>query len=409
MNISPQIHSPVTHALMYAALLVFTPFIMLQNFLQRSITDLSEMSIYPFGLRIPLVFGVVAVGFIVFLVHTIINRKLTRTRVIAVLFCLFMVFIGQRICDFYSGNPFYDLQNNWHYIAYAIFAFFYYRAINKPYEKWGSFLFRGYLIALTLSLFDEIFQFFLSNRVFDLSDVAKDGWGMIIGLILVIFVLNNGKNTGKFSLKAENLSSYFRNVWSSLILIWIFSFIFMIVSSHLSARRFVWHVAGITLGIFIIVFILIWLSKNKILRIIIIFIFTLAFVALGVSRIIHRDDLITHHSYGLVVYRGIPIPFFDIMIFPDGGFRIVDKKHYFNPGDRKALLEKKADIVIVSSGYRGMGARGLGNSISEFGYNPFIDRNTQIIILITPEAIKTYNRLRREGKKNILFVIHTTC
>jgi hypothetical protein len=109
------------------------------------------------------------------------------------------------------------------------------------------------------------------------------------------------------------------------------------------------------------------------------------------------------------VYKGIPIVFYDVMIFPNGTFRLVDKKHYFNSRDQTFFMEHKPDIIIIGSGAEGLGGRGfVKQSPHQFMYNPHIQRGTQVIILKTPEACEVFNRLKRE-RKNVLFVLHNTC
>lgn len=408
IDLRSKIHSPITHLVLYSLLLVFTPFIMLQNYLQQSVGDLSELSVHPFGVRVPVVFGLATLLFAVFLVWAIIRKKLTPIRVAALLFCFLMIAMGQKITDFYCENPFYDLQNNWHYIAYALFAFFFYRAFKSPFKRPAKFILLGYSTALGLSLFDEIFQRYLSSRVFDLSDVAKDGWGVLIGIIIILFVVDQGRSMGKFSVVQNKLADYLHSPWSLLVFALVFNLIFLNVSSFLTESRFVSHVAGITFGLMILIFIVVHLTRFKAIRIAVIILLVAGIIALGVSHVHHRDENITYNRFGLIVYRGIPVPFFDIMIFPDGGFRPVDKKHYFNPGDRTTILKLRADIVLVGTGYEGRGGRGMGGSVAEFGYNPYLNRNSQVILLPTPRAIEVYNRLRGEGKR-VLFIIHTTC
>ena len=38
------------------------------------------------------------------------------------------------------------------------------------------------------------------------------------------------------------------------------------------------------------------------------------------------------------------------MIFPNGSFRLADKKDMFLPGDNTTIFEQEADIVIIGSG-----------------------------------------------------------
>jgi hypothetical protein len=134
----------------------------------------------------------------------------------------------------------------------------------------------------------------------------------------------------------------------------------------------------------------------------------IAIVIQGFFFIKHRHDNIVYTRYGLTVYKGIPIPFFDIMVYPNGMFRLVDKKHYFNNRDRDFFLKMKSDIIIISSGVYGKGGKGFPDDENAFVYNPSIKEGTQIIILRNDEAAETFNRLKSEGKK-VLLIFHNTC
>ena len=106
---------------------------------------------------------------------------------------------------------------------------------------------------------------------------------------------------------------------------------------------------------------------------------------------------------------GVPVVFFDVLVFPDGSFRPVDKKHYFNTRDHTFFLKRKPDILLIGSGYEGRGGKGFFDTTpNQFIYNPYIRQGTQLIILPTPDACELFNRMKR-AQKNVLFVIHSTC
>ena len=167
---------------------------------------------------------------------------------------------------------------------------------------------------------------------------------------------------------------------------------------------------SILLGaLFLFFFILFHISQMRWGKACIVLLLAVVLVGQGYSYVKHRSEGIVSNRYGLTVYRGIPIPFFDVLFFPDGAFRLVDKKHHFNYRDRTFLLKQKTDIVLIGSGRDGKGGGGFAEAgISQFTFNPFTQRGTQVIILRTPEACRVFNRLRREGK-NVLFVLHNTC
>ena len=110
-----------------------------------------------------------------------------------------------------------------------------------------------------------------------------------------------------------------------------------------------------------------------------------------------------------IVYEGVPVPLFDVMVHPDGSLRIVDKKHDFTSRDFDFFLSRRPDIIVIGRGFRGKGGNGVpGEGPVRFLYNPHIRKGTQVLVLPTPEAVQRSNQLRRE-KKRVLVVLHTTC
>ncbi|MGC9314659.1 MAG: VanZ family protein [bacterium] len=402
-----KIYSPTVHVVMFGLLLVFTPFIMLQNYLQTSIKELSNFKIALFGLRLPLMFTIFVIIFASFLIA--FRKKITLYRTVAVAVCIAMIALGQQISDYYMANPFYDLQNNWHYIAYAIFAVLMFRMLKARGKDTGYIVRTTYFSALTLSAFDEGFQFFLSSRVFDISDIAKDGWGVLIGLIICLFVYEEGRflRKSEWRIAQKKIGDYLRIPLSFMVLATIFNLLFLIYGSLLSDLQYIGTAMVFLFGSFTILFILIHISQWKTPRRALLGILILSLISLMISFSIHRKEYIIHNSSGLIVYKGLPLPYFDIMIFPKGGFRLVDKKLYFFPGDKTTIFEHKADIVIIGTGADGKGGGGFGSEISAFAYNPITNKCSQIIVLPNKSACENYNRLKKEGK-NVLFIIHNT-
>ncbi len=320
-----------------------------------------------------------------------------------------MIVLGQNISDFYSSNDFYDLQNNWHYIAYGLFSFFFYRAYDRPLKNNGKFIFTTYLVAIGLSSFDETFQYFLSSRVFDLSDIAKDGWGIIMGLVAIFFFYDQGKNITKdgWKITRKSFRHYLKSGLSLLVFFAIFNFIFLIISSMHTAFHFVPFVILSSIITSVVLVLLIHFSQIKFFRIILLCLIALMIISTGISYLGNSDENLKFLNQNLVMYKGIPLCYFDILISPDDGFRFVDKKKFFTVQDRKALLRQQADILIVSSGTSGKGGQGISDAPVKFGYNPFLDDCTQIIVKKTPEACKLYNRLKDTGKK-VAIVIHNS-
>ena len=407
MKLKDKIYSPSVHVVMFGLLLVFTPFIMLQNYLQSSIKELSNFKISLFDLQLPLMFTIAAAFFVVFLI--VFRKKITIYRTVGVSVCIAMIALSQKISDYYMGNPFYDLQNNWHYIAYAIFAILMFRMLKTRGKKAGYIVPTTYFSAITLSTFDEGFQFFLSSRVFDIGDIAKDGWGVIIGLILCFFVFEEGRFLRKtgWRIVQRRIRDYLTNPLSFMFLATIFNLFFLIYGSLLSDLRYVGTAMIFLFASSAVVFILVHLTQYKFFRRTLAGIILLAIISLFISYTIYHKENIVHNSFGLTVYKGIPIPYFDIMIFPGGGFRLVDKKLYFFPGDKTSIFEHKSDIVIIGTGAQGRGGGGFGTEVSAFAYNPITNRCSQIIILPNKIACEVFNRLKEE-RKNVLFIIHNT-
>jgi hypothetical protein len=116
-----------------------------------------------------------------------------------------------------------------------------------------------------------------------------------------------------------------------------------------------------------------------------------------------------YHRFGLTVYKGVPVAYFDLMIHTDGTFRLVDKKHQFLVPDRTRFLKEQPDILLISSGEYGRGGNGFASKrTSQFVYNAYSGRGTHVLILNTRDACTTFNRLLKEHK-NVLFVLHNTC
>ena len=182
---------PKTHLFLYILLLVLTPFLLLQNYLQSFIGQMSAESFTVFNFDFPYTVAI-ALVFVITL-SIIFWKKFTSTRLAAWGFIIFLFWVGQKSTDYYFNHDFYELQYNWHYFAYSIFAYLSYRMfITKKTSPQKIFLY-VYFSALCISAFDEAIQIPLSNRVFDLGDIAKDLWGSTIGLIFVFFIFENGK------------------------------------------------------------------------------------------------------------------------------------------------------------------------------------------------------------------------
>jgi VanZ family protein len=404
----PWIHSTRLHVVIYGLLLVATPFILLQNYLVEFIASLSDSSLKLFGLTLKII---PIAALVLFIAAFIIYRShITPRRILILISVILIDALAQQITDYYFNHRFYDLQQNWHYIAYGIFAYMAYRDLRKRRISLAKMMLVTYFCAFALSLSDEFIQMYLSSRVFDLCDTGKDVWGTMMGIVVIY---GGGKYaTSLFSnwreIRHKRFRQYLSHPFTLLCLIFLFTFLFLSISSILSETVYALTVALLTLGCFIILCAVLHLSQYRLGKYGLIIILVAGLLTQSFFYFKYRSANITTSQYGLTVYEGIPIVFFDIMIYPNGMFRLVDKKHYFNQRDREFFLKKGADIIIIGSGMDGLGGKGFPNESIFFLYNPFFKKGTQFIILKNPEACKTFNRLKQE-KKNVLFILHNTC
>jgi VanZ family protein len=403
-----RIYDPGIQAIMYAFLLVATPFILLRNYLIQAISHLSGSSFTLFGIQLKIVPTVAAIALILILLA--IRRKLNRLTVLAFFVVLILNTLAQQVTDYYFGHSFYDLQQNWHYIAYAIYSFMVYRALEYRKMPLHRIMLITYFSALGFSTFDELFQMFMSSRIFDVCDIGKDVWGVKMGMIIVYF---SGKHSQTFfkdwkRVRHATIKQYLRHPFTLLIILLSISFIFLCVGSLLTEAVYAPVVVLITAAVFTAVFAIWHCSQFKICKIVLISILALGLISLSISYLKYRNDNIVYNSYGITVYKGIPIPFFDMLIYSDGTFRLVDKKHFFNQRDRDLFLRQKSDIIVIGSGADGLGGKGFSDPRHLFLFNKWSGSGTQVIIQKNSEAIETFNRLKSE-KKNVIFVIHNTC
>ena len=403
------IHSTRVHLVLYLSLLVATPFVLVQNFLQDAIQQLSVLKIELFNFEIVIVPIIAMV--LCFIALIIFRAYLSRIRLLGAVIAVVMIALAQQIADFYLDHNFYDLQQNWHYFAYAIFAYMMYRDLRSRGVSWEKIIRKTYFIALIASIFDEAFQMHMSSRVFDISDIAKDVWGVLIGLVLVCFWVEQPfflSLSGR-RFRHNKIKDYFSHPFSLLFLLIIMTFLFVIFSSLLSDFPYWKHVVAFTFCTGAVFLILFHISQYKWGKSCLLAAFSLIILVQLGSYLKFRRQNIVHNQFALTVYKGIPLPFFDFMIYPNGLFRPVDKKHSFNQGDRRFLLKQKPDIILIGSGFYGKGGKGFPKkAISQFLYNRYTQKGTQVIILDTKKACEVYNRLKRE-KKNVLFIIHNTC
>ncbi len=395
---------PKTHWFLYILLLILTPFLLLQNYLQSFIGQMSVQSFEIFSINFPYTVAI-ALFFIITLI-IFLWKKFTSTRLIGWGIILFLFWIGQKSTDYYFNHDFYELQYNWHYFAYGIFAYLNYRRLSTKNIPPQKIILYTYIYAICISAFDEAIQMPLSNRIFDLGDIAKDLWGTIIGLVFIFFILENGKIIkNEWKIRQKNIKDYLQNPISLFLLEIIFAYILMVISSILTDTKYLFPAIGIPILIFIIFFFVIHFSQKKLYRNIFIILFIIFISIQGVFFYKYKDHNIVYYKNQLTIYKGIPVFYFDILIYPNGMFRLVDKKETFNKRDLKKIMSFSENILIIGSGESDTGGKGFPeDSESQFVFNYINKRGLQVIKLKTKDACKKFNQLCDEGKKPALIL-----
>lgn len=397
------------NAVMYGLLLIATPFVMLQGYLQDTVYSLNRVKFALGFAEVPFLicaFAVAAVGLLI-----ITFKYITLKRLLFFLIAVAMLVFCENITDYYIITNYYDLQNNWHYFAYGIYAYVLYRTMNKHNLPDYKIILYSFLLCISLSSFDEGFQFFLSSRVFDISDIAKDTWGINIGLVMIFFVYKQGEIVSNgWKVRERNIKDYFKNPLALLLFQIIFSISLVFFGSLLSDHAYFIYAIIVTIFFFLFVFLVIHLSQFKKTKIALSILFAALLIALSTSFIINFDNGFTTAHDGLLVYKGIPVVGLDIIISSEGKLHLIDKKKYFNQQDIRYLIEQHPDILIIGSGTDGKGGKGffmINNEEVHFLFDSQKMTGIQLMILKTPDAALEFNRLAKEGKK-VLFVAHNS-
>ncbi len=401
-------YSPLINLVMYVMLLVATPFLLLQNYLQTFIGKLSIYSFTFIGINIPFVVVLALILAITLIVKNL--KHLSKFRIISIGVAILLMIIGQKLSDFYFNHEFYELQHNWHYFAYGIFAYVAYRFYKSKNVSDAKIILFTFFTAISASTFDEFIQIHISSRIFDIGDIGKDMWGTIIGMFFIFFVVKKGEIIREsWKIREKKLRDYLKNPLSVLFFEMIFTVMLLAVSSQLTNFEYLGYSILISIIIFLIFFFIFHFSQKKLFIRIIISLLIIYILVQGFFFVKYRKEGITYNSYGITVYKGIPLLFFDVMIFENGAFRFVDKKHDFNFRDKRTIYHYSTDILLIGSGEDGLGGNGFPEKFKpQFVFSTDKLKPLQIIILKTPEACKKFNQLKKEGY-NVLFIIHNTC
>ena len=338
---------------MYSMLLVVTPFLLPRRFLQDAIGRLGRSSFEIAQVDIPIVPTVALILLVVGLAY--FRAQVTKRLVAAGILALFMNALAQQVVDYYFDHKFYDLQQNWHYFAYTIFALLVHRDLAPRGVAPVRCILITYFCALLFSTFDEAFQMNISSRAFEMNDIAKDGWGALMGMVLIYVGTDQScvPPGGSRSFRHANLRGYVEHPHSVLLLLIVLTFLFLWLAALLTDLSYWLLTIVLAVSGFAALFLLFHISQFRWGKRALLVILFCGALAQTYSFFTYRAEGIVYNRYALTVYRGIPIPFFDVMIFPDGSFRLVDKKHYFPARGRAFLLRQKADIILIGSGAEG--------------------------------------------------------
>ncbi len=403
-NEEPFFYKRSNQRIIYSLLLIATPFLLLQNYLQSFIGSLSDINIKIFGFAVPVIPLLAMVLIIVLAI--VLRKKITLNRIAGWIAVIFLFGTGQYFTDFYFNHRFYDLQYNWHYLAYSVFAYLNYRYLKEKNASRGKILINTFYTAFFISFFDEMIQIPLSNRVFDIGDVAKDLWGTFIGLTFVFAVIENGTMFKKpLKLRYKKIKDYYSDELTVYVYLFLFALLFLMFASVFTDTRYIFQAFAFPVVIFVLLFLLIHISQFKAGKWLAIFLVAIFISGIVILQIKYQNKGIVPVNKHLLIYKGIPLYYLDIMIFPDGTFRPVDKKEFFNQRDKKTIKRYSEDILLISSGTNGKGGRGfIDGRETDFIYNEYRNKGLQIIVQDNYLAFKTYNRLINSGKK-VTFII----
>jgi len=291
-------------------------------------------------------------------------------------------------------------------MGYGIFAWISWLYHDQKGHSKARYLWSTLLMGQIISVFDETAQIFISGRVFDICDIGKDLWGVMVGMMVIIAAVSNKSSDYKFRLIHKKITDNFRNPYSILFIILIYGFLFLSISSILTETRYLVNVFMWTWSIFLLIMLIIYFLQYKIPRVIILISLAGLIIFVGITVKSNSQNIIIHKKPGLLEFRGITVPYFDLMIKTDGAVQVVDKKVYFNKKDKiNRIYGLTDDILIIGSGSRGQGGKGFYDNNSHFVYNPITKKPLQILVYPNQQACRIYNKLHAEGKK-VLFIIY---
>ncbi|HPR18265.1 MAG TPA: hypothetical protein PLD62_08460, partial [Candidatus Cloacimonadota bacterium] len=139
--------------IVFICIIFSAPFIMCRYYLQSLIGEISGSEFEFWGHTFKIV-PLLAVIFLLFFI-IVSFRKINKFRLLSFVFILFVIYLGQNISDFYLGHEIYDIQNNWHYLAYLIFSYLMYRYLKTKKVPSARIILYTFFSAMIISTSDE--------------------------------------------------------------------------------------------------------------------------------------------------------------------------------------------------------------------------------------------------------------
>ena len=404
------ISSPMFQLVFYAIVLVFynaifaiVPVVQMQQALEYAIdrisASLDSTLLWSRTISLTLMVGTAILIFFFF------RRQLAGHRILGIVALSVMVAMGGWISDYYLGYSPLDIRKYWHYLLYGLLVLLAYRAYPPIRMEAADFIYLAVALTLLISSLDEAFQGFISHRVVDLSDIAKDLWGTCMGLIVVFLLIESGERVRlSRQMASPRLFGCFRHI-SPLTICVIGGASLLLTSSVLTEFRYWPHAIILAMVLTSLVLLGVRICARRQKPITICLLLALLMASVLFLDMQHAFTDVMYCRKGLVTCGPIPIPFFDVLIRSDGSFRLVDKKESFNRRDLQVLLHGSPDILLL--GYRIRDSHlTLPVGREDLCSDP-VQHKTQIIVLSPEEACKEFERFVSMGLKVVL-VIHNS-
>jgi hypothetical protein len=103
--------------------------------------------------------------------------------------------------------------------------------------------------------------------------------------------------------------------------------------------------------------------------------------------------------FGLTTYNSVLWPVTDLEVRADGSSRRVSKTHDLLLDDIAWLLESRPETLILTEGWRG--AVHIREQLRRLA-------GLDVRVLRTPDALRLFNRLKRDGVR-VAIHVHSTC